>query len=46
MYYATQPGVVTPELSPAPLVASVIALSFIGFIGVGTALFVRAERNR
>jgi ABC-2 type transport system permease protein len=46
VYYATQPGAVPPELSPATLVASVIAISFVGFIAVGTALFVRAERNR
>jgi ABC-2 type transport system permease protein len=46
VYYATQPGAVPPELSPATLVAAVIAISFVGFIAVGTALFVRAERNR
>jgi ABC-2 type transport system permease protein len=46
VYYATQPGLVPPELSPAPVVAAVIAVSFVGFIAVGTALFVRAERNR
>ena len=46
VYYATQPSLVPPELSPAPVVVAVIAVSFVGFIAVGTALFVRAERNR
>jgi len=46
VYYATQPGVTPPELSPATVVVSVIGISFVGFIAVGTALFVRAERNR
>ena len=46
VYYGTQPGLEAPELSPAPVVATVIAVSFIGFIVAGTALFVRAERNR
>ena len=46
VYYATQPGLVAPELTPAPLVAAIIGVSFVGFIAVGTALFVRAERNR
>ena len=46
VYYGTQPGLEAPALSPAPVVATVIAVSFIGFIVAGTALFVRAERNR
>ena len=46
VYYATQPGLVPPELTPVPVVVAVIAVSFVGFIAVGTALFVRAERNR
>jgi ABC-2 type transport system permease protein len=46
VYYATQPGLVAPELTPAPVVATIIGVSFIGFIAVGAALFVRAERNR
>jgi ABC-2 type transport system permease protein len=45
-YYATQPGLMAPELSPLSLVVAVIAVSFTGFIVVGTALFVRSERNR
>ena len=39
VYYATQPGLVAPELSPAPVVAAVIAVSFVGFIAVGTARY-------
>jgi len=46
VYYATQPELVPPELSPASVVVAIIAISFVGFIAVGTALFVRAERNR
>jgi ABC-2 type transport system permease protein len=46
VYYATQPGLVAPELSPPTLVAGVIAGSFLAFIAAGTALFVRSERNR
>jgi ABC-2 type transport system permease protein len=46
VYYATQPGLVAPELTPAPLVAAIIGMSFVAFIAIGTALFVRAERNR
>jgi ABC-type polysaccharide/polyol phosphate export permease len=45
-YYATQPTVIGPELTPLPVVLGVLGLSFAGFIAVGTALFVRAERNR
>lgn len=45
-YYGTQPGVATPAISPAPLALAVIAASFAGFIAIGTALFVRSERNR
>jgi hypothetical protein len=33
-------------LTPADIVVGVIAVSFVFFIVVGTALFVRAERNR
>jgi ABC-2 type transport system permease protein len=46
VYYGTQPEMVAPELSPVPVVATIILASFVAFIVVGTALFVRAERNR
>jgi ABC-2 type transport system permease protein len=45
-YYATQVGSGVPDVSPLSIVVPVLALSFLGFIVVGTALFVRAERNR
>ncbi len=46
VYYGTQPGIVAPEIAPAPVNLAVIGGSFLAFIVVGTALFVRAERNR
>ncbi len=46
VYYATQSGSGAPELSPLSVFVPVLVLSFLGFIVVGTALFVRAERNR
>jgi len=45
-YYAAQPTAVAPEMAPAAVNAAVIAVSFVVFFVVGTALFVRAERNR
>jgi ABC-2 type transport system permease protein len=44
--YGLQPDVAAPEMTPLPVNAAVMALSFIGFLVVGTFLFVRAERNR
>jgi ABC-2 type transport system permease protein len=46
VFYGTQPGLAAPSISPASLNATVIAASFLVFVGVGTVLFVRAERNR
>ena len=46
VYYATQPDVVAPGLTLVSLVIAVIAASFVAFIAVGTASFVRSERNR
>jgi ABC-2 type transport system permease protein len=46
VYYGFESSASTPVLSPLSIVLPVIGLSFIGFIVVGTALFVRAERNR
>lgn len=45
-YYALEPGGGTPDMSPLTVVLPVLAISFVAFIVVGTALFVRAERNR
>ena len=46
VYYALQPAVGAPPVSPPSIVVPVLGLSFLAFIVVGTALFVRAERNR
>jgi ABC-2 type transport system permease protein len=46
VYYGTQPGIVAPEIAPTPVNLAVIGASFLAFIVIGTALFVRAERNR
>jgi ABC-2 type transport system permease protein len=46
VYYITQPNVVAPEMTPAAVNLGIIGVSFLAFIAVGTALFVRAERNR
>lgn len=44
--YGLQPGVPAPDMTPAPVNAAVMAVSFVGFLAAGTVLFVRAERNR
>jgi len=44
--FGLQPDVAAPEMTPLPINAAVIGVSFVVFIVVGTALFVRAERNR
>jgi len=46
VYYGTQVGLVAPATSPLALNVVVIAASLLGFIVIGTALFVRSERNR
>jgi ABC-2 type transport system permease protein len=46
VYYGLQPGVPAPEIAPLEVNLAVIGASFLVFIVVGTALFVRAERNR
>src|SRR5829696_2710830 len=43
--FGLQPDVAAPEMTPLPINAAVIGVSFVVFIVVGTALFVRAERN-
>jgi ABC-2 type transport system permease protein len=45
-YYGLQPEVTAPTLTPLPVNLAVIAVSFLGFILVGTFLFVRKEHNR
>lgn len=44
--YGLQPNVPAPEMTPLPVNLAVMAVSFVGFLLVGTVLFVRAERNR
>jgi ABC-2 type transport system permease protein len=46
VYYAAQPTGSPPEMAPAAVNGGVIAVSFVVFFAVGTALFVRSERNR
>jgi ABC-2 type transport system permease protein len=45
-YYTTQPATTAPEMAPAAVNGTVIAVSFVLFFAVGTMLFVRSERNR
>lgn len=46
VYYTFQPDVVTVPLYPAEVNLAIMAAMFVGFMVVGTALFVRSERNR
>lgn len=46
VFYGLQPGVIAPEVTPWPINVAVIVVSFLAFLVAGTALFVRAERNR
>ncbi len=46
VFYGLQPGVQAPDMTPAPINAAVMAVSFLAFLAAGTVLFVRAERNR
>jgi ABC-2 type transport system permease protein len=46
VYYGAQPTSAPPEMTPGAVNLAVIAVSFLAFFVVGTALFVRAERNR
>jgi ABC-2 type transport system permease protein len=46
VFYGTQAGLSAPTISAPALNATVIAVSFVAFIAIGTFLFVRAERNR
>jgi ABC-2 type transport system permease protein len=44
--YGLQPGVAAPAMTPLPINLVAIGVSFVAFLLIGTALFVRAERNR
>ena len=44
--YGLQPGVAAPTMTPLPVNAAVIGVSFVAFLVAGTVLFVRSERNR
>lgn len=44
--YGLQPGVPAPDVTPVTVDLAVMAGAFVAFLVVGTALFVRAERNR
>jgi ABC-2 type transport system permease protein len=46
VFYGLQPDATAPDISPLSLNVSVIVVSFLAFIAIGTVLFVRAERNR
>jgi ABC-2 type transport system permease protein len=44
--YGLQPSVPGPELTPLPVVLAVMAVSFVGFMLLGTLRFVGREQNR
>lgn len=44
--YGLQPDVHSPQITPAPVNAAVMAGLFVVFLAAGTVLFVRSERNR
>jgi ABC-2 type transport system permease protein len=44
--YGLQSGVAAPAMTPLAINLAAIGLSFVAFLIIGTALFVRAERNR
>jgi ABC-2 type transport system permease protein len=46
VYYAALPESVPVALDPAPFNLAVIGAMFVGFMVIGTTLFVRSERNR
>jgi ABC-2 type transport system permease protein len=45
-FYGLQPALVHPEVSPTATNLAVVGVMFVAFVSLGTALFVRAERNR
>ena len=46
VYYSFLPESVPVALDPVPVNLAVIGAMFVGFMVVGTTLFVRSERNR
>ncbi len=46
VFYATQPTVSAPTMTPLPVNLLVIGVSFLAFTAIGTRRFVHAERNR
>jgi ABC-2 type transport system permease protein len=46
VYYGLQPGLPAPDVTAASVNVSVMVVSFLAFMAIGTVLFVRAERNR
>jgi ABC-2 type transport system permease protein len=44
--YGLQPSVPGPQLTPLPVVLAVMAVSFVGFVILGTLRFVGREQNR
>jgi ABC-2 type transport system permease protein len=44
--YGLQPGVPAPAMTPLAVNLAAMGASFVAFLIIGTALFVRAERNR
>src|SRR3990170_1504504 len=46
VYYGLQPGLPAPDVTSASVNVTVMVVSFLAFMAIGTVLFVRAERNR
>ena len=46
VYYGLQPDLSAPDVTAASVNVSVMVVSFLAFMAIGTVLFVRAERNR
>jgi ABC-2 type transport system permease protein len=46
VYYGLQPEIVAPEIWPLPVNLAIAGTMFVVFLGLGTLLFVRSERNR
>jgi ABC-2 type transport system permease protein len=46
VFYGLQPDVIAPVIAPPAVNLAVVAVMFVVFLVLGTAFFVRAERNR